>query len=159
MKIYSRGKLRTLWHLTRRKDFKPSEKIKPVIGAESRPVLYATTDPYFWTHVITWAEGRRWAAEIDILPSHPPVRREDPILPEFELDPRHVRVVRVVPMAEAIALSTTEDEKKRAGAKRKKRLRLLEAAAFKKEQAALGRRIRIALRPISAVRPSSSRAS
>ena len=113
----SAGKLKTLWHLTSRKSFKPSD-----IGFLSRPVLYGTTQPHFWVYVIRWAEGRRWAAELDILPGHPPMELEHPIMPETELDPKFVRVVRIVPIEQAIAESTSKADMERAGRKREKLL-------------------------------------
>jgi len=137
VKIRVKGKLRTLWHLTTRKSFKPSEKIQPFIGIQSRPVLYATTDPYFWTHVITWASGRRWAAEIDILPGHPPFEPENPVMRELELHPRYVRVVRIVPMAEAIAESTTKADMERARLERERRLRRRELDEQRRRKARL----------------------
>lgn len=113
----SSGKLKTLWHLTSRKSFKPSD-----IGFLSRPVLYGTTNPYFWVYVIRWAEGRRWAAELDILPGHPPLIPEHPIMPETELDPNFVRVVRIVPIGQAIEESTTKANIEDARRKREKLL-------------------------------------
>ena len=125
----SAGKLKTLWHLTSRKSFKPSDKIQPFIGVQSRPVLYGTTNPYFWVYVIRWAEGRRWAAELDILPGHPPVRPEHPIMPEIELDPKFVRVVRIVPIGQAIEESTTKVNIEDARRKREKLLLIRERLA------------------------------
>jgi hypothetical protein len=106
-----RGRLRTLWHITEEKDFRP----KPIASSIHRagyllgftrkkpaPRLYATTNPYFWTRVIAWAEGREWAAEIDLLPGHPPIE-ECPVMQEVELDPKFVQVRRVVPLSQAIA--------------------------------------------------------
>ena len=41
-----------------------------------------------------------------MLPDHPPVGRENPIHPQTVLDPRRVRVVRVIPIDAAIAETT-----------------------------------------------------
>lgn len=112
MKIRGRrGRVRTLWHITSRKDFRP-EQVPTYIEADAYrrgltrrkpvPKLYATTNPYFWTRVITWAKGREWAAELDLLPGHPPIE-ECPVLQEVVLDPKLVRVRRVVPLGQAIA--------------------------------------------------------
>ena len=125
----SAGELKTLWHLTSRKSFKPSDKIQPFIGVQSRPVLYGTTEPYFWVYVIRWAEGRRWAAELDILPGHPPMEPEPPIMPETELDPNFVRVVRIVPIGQAIEESTTKANIEEARRKREKLLLIRERLA------------------------------
>ena len=104
----------SLWHLTDRKRFKPSDLARPIThGGTDRatsPMLYATRDPHYWTRVgaggPAWASKRKWAAELELLPGHPPVARENPLRPQTVLDPRLVRVVRVIPTEAAIAETT-----------------------------------------------------
>jgi GNAT superfamily N-acetyltransferase len=101
-----------LWHITSRKSFKPSTEFRPITaGGMNRarePMLYATRDPNYWHNVSgggmgPWTRGRKWAAELELLPGHPPVARENPLRPQTQLDPAFVRVKRIIPVNEAIA--------------------------------------------------------
>jgi ADP-ribose pyrophosphatase YjhB (NUDIX family) len=74
-------------------------------------MLYATTSPFYWHGVSgggegPWTKGRAWAAELELLPGHPPVKRENPLRPQTILDPEFVRVKRVIPVEHAIAEET-----------------------------------------------------
>jgi hypothetical protein len=105
MKIQDpKGRLRTLWHITQRRSFRPDPGFTPFgFEIKKRPVVYATTNPHFWTHVMRWGQNRHWAAELDILPEHPPFDRENPVLYQVMLDPAFLEVRRVVPVTQAIA--------------------------------------------------------
>lgn len=95
------------------------------------PALYVTRNPHYWYEIAggwsgnPYASGRKWAAEIEALEGHPPFPGrwgsgasptrsdvplekyyEDLILPETILDPRFVKVVRIIPIEEAIAETT-----------------------------------------------------
>lgn len=105
-----------LWHITRRKDFRPSDVYRPPVrgGYDTaiEPTLYATTDVNYWVSLAggymgrAYASGRKWAAELELLPCHPPVELEDPGYPQTVLDPRCVRVVRIIPVEAAAAERT-----------------------------------------------------
>ena len=108
------------WHLTSRKDFKPSATVRPRAGGGRRnadqPTLYATTSPHYWAAVAGGADGkpygagRRWAAEIEPTEDHPPIQHGHQ---EVVLDPTKVRVKRIIPTTEAIKETTGYDENNR----------------------------------------------
>lgn len=107
------------WHLTSRKDFKPSDKVRPVSGggwhSASQPMLHVTTSPHYWARIAGGAMGtpyaakRRWAAEVEPTDEHPPVQRESALSPETVLDPTKVRVKRIIPTSEALKETTGYD--------------------------------------------------
>lgn len=112
-KTAARGK--TLWHITKDRNFWPDPDFRPVSGGgwdtARKPMLYATTSPFYWHGVSgggegPWTKGRAWAAELELLPGHPPVKRENPLRPQTILDPEFVRVKRVIPVEHAIAEET-----------------------------------------------------
>jgi len=109
----ARGK--TLWHITKDRNFRPDPDFRPVSGGgwdtARKPMIYATTSPLYWHRVSgggegPWTKGRAWAAELELLPGHPPVKRENPLRPQTILDPEFVRVKRVIPVEHAIAEET-----------------------------------------------------
>ena len=112
-KTAARGK--TLWHITKDRNFRPDPDFRPVSGGgwdtARKPMLYATTSPFYW-HGMSgggegpWTKGRAWAAELELLPGHPPVKWENPLRPQTILDPEFVRVKRVIPVEHAIAEET-----------------------------------------------------
>ena len=104
-----------IWHLTRRKDFRPSTGVRPVtnqgMDRATGPALFGTTSPHYWAEIAggfmgkAWAQGRKWAAELDVS-GHPPVPTEHPQQPESYLDPAKVTVKRIIPVEHAIAETT-----------------------------------------------------
>tara|TARA_Y100000310_G_scaffold339628_1_gene432883 strand:+ start:1420 stop:2607 length:1188 start_codon:yes stop_codon:yes gene_type:complete len=104
-----------LWHITKNRNFKPDRDFRPVstggMDIAREPTLFATTSPHYWHEVSgggmgAYTKGRKWAAELEVLPGHPPLKRENPLRPETMLDPAFVRVKRVVPVEHAIAEET-----------------------------------------------------
>lgn len=109
------------WHLTNNPRFKPSADHRPPTrggrDVATTPMLFVTQNPLYWTSVAggsmgaAWASNRKWAAEIEALPGHPPLPEyESAIGYETVVDPRYVRVVRIIPVDEAIAEQTGYDK-------------------------------------------------
>lgn len=115
---------KTLWHITKDRNFRPDPDFRPVSRGgwdiARKPTLYATTSPSYWHERSgggggPWTRGRKWAAELELLPGHPPVKRENPLLPQTILDPEFVRVKRVIPVEHAMAEETGYLENKETG--------------------------------------------
>lgn len=107
---------RIYWHITGKRDFRPSSKVRPRalggLGVSSTPRLYGTSSVHYWSSVAggaqgrPWAKGRKWAVELLITEGHPPIGEEYAESPEVVLDPRYVRVIRVIPVDQAVAEQT-----------------------------------------------------
>jgi hypothetical protein len=109
------ARLKPLWHITKDRNFRPDPDYRPPtsggMDVARKPTIYATTSPFYWHRVSgggegPWTSGRAWAAELEVLPGHPPIRRENPLRPQTVLDPSFVRVKRVIPVEHAIAEET-----------------------------------------------------
>lgn len=103
------------WHITGRKNFRPSSSVRPMArggrAPMSGPGLHVTTDPHHWVAVAggsdgtPWAARRKWAVQVEPTEEHPAIQPEG-FAAETMLDPSKVRVKRVIPVEHAVAETT-----------------------------------------------------